>query len=341
MDRQGANRQPRGANQFAKAADRSGSKSNAIADLLASRRSRRSFTGLLAAAALLPWVDRAAAGYDPFTDPARWRGRLPDKEYPLFDEAGASVIPPTGFQSRIALKDSILKLIQNGVIDRGKYFALRRGAGPMPDELSRVLSEPSNQPIHLTSRNANDYVDLLWPLGLANRMAANFAGPFGRSLSTSRFASTAGWTLGEQQDGSGYFSKYPIVEMTPGAEELAVRVAKSTFRPGCNNPTFFQDCNHGSALLGVLELGASQGLDEEELYREALAYNSFWFPDYYIRTALYFKVVRKTDWRDVDPKIVMGSDFSALGPWQRNVQVPLAAIPNLIPEPQGGANCGA
>lgn len=342
MDRQGACRQPRGTDQFAMPADRTGS--NAIADLLASRRTRRSFTGLLAAAALLPWIDRAAAdpfAADPLMDPARWLGRLPAKKYPLFDEATASVVPPAGLQSRIVLKDSILELVRYGVIDRGKYFALRRGAGPMPDELSRVLSEPSDQPIRLTSRNANDYVDLLWPLGLANRMAANFAGPFGRSLSKSNFASTAGWTLGEQQHGSAYFSKYPIVEMTPAAEALAVRVAQSTFRPCCGNSTFFQDCNHGSALLGVLELGASQGLNEEELYREALAFNSFWFPDYYIRTALFFKVVRKTEWHDVDPKIVMGSDFSAQGPWQRNVQVPLAAIPDLIPEPQGGANCGA
>ncbi len=36
--------------------------------------------------------------------------------------------------------------------------------------------------------------------------------------------------------------------------------------------------NHGSALRGLLQLGASQGLSEEELYREALAFNSFWFP---------------------------------------------------------------
>jgi hypothetical protein len=321
-------------------ADRTGS--NAIADLLASRRTRRSFTGLLAAAALLPWIDRPAANpfADPLMDPARWRGRFPAKKHPLFDEATASVVPPAGLQSRIVLKDSILELVRYGVIDRGKYFALRRGIGPMPEELSQVLSEPSDQPIRLTSQNASDYVDLLWPLGLANRMVANLRSPLiGKSLSN--FASTAGWTLGEQQNGGAYFSKYPIVEMTPAAEALAVRVAKSTFRPCCGNSTFFQDCNHGSALLGVLELGASQGLNEEALYREALAFNSFWFPDYYIRTALYFKVVRKTDWRDADPKIIMGADFSAQRPWQRNVQVPLAAIPDLIPEPKGGANCGA
>jgi len=90
----------------------------------------------------------------------------------------------------------------------------------------------------------------------------------------------------------------------------------------------------------MLQLGASQGLQEDELYREALAFNSFWFPEYYILTALYFKVILKTEWRDVDPKTVMGSEFSALTSWRQNVQGRLQAIPNLIPEPKGGANCG-
>jgi hypothetical protein len=33
----------------------------------------------------------------------------------------------------------------------------------------------------------------------------------------------------------------------------------------------------------------------------------------------------------------VGSDFSALRSWRRNVQARLDAIPNLIPEPKGGA----
>lgn len=266
-------------------------------------------------------------------------GFSPDKKYPLFDEATAGVIPPDGFQSRIALRDSILKLVQHGIIDRGKFFALQRHSASLPKELSQVLSEPSDEPIHLTSQNASYYVDLLWPVGLANRMVANFESPL-NGPPVSDFASTAGWSLGEEEKGSVYFNKYPIVEMTPAAEALVLRVAKSTFRPCCDNSTFFQDCNHGSALPGILELGASQGLNEDGLYREALAFNSFWFPDYYIRTALYFKVVRKTEWRDVDPKTVMGPGFSAQGAWQENVQARLETIPGLIPEPQGGANCG-
>lgn len=261
------------------------------------------------------------------------------KDFPLYDEATASVIPPAGYQSRIALKKCIIKLVRRGVISKDKYLELQKYNGPLPGELSSVLRKPSNDPIRLTRENANHYVNLLWAAGLSNRLDANKESPLvGPDLPG--FASTGGWDLGKAPEGSVYFNKFPIVALNPKAEALAVHVAKATYRPCCNNSTFFQDCNHGSALFAVLQLGASQGLTEHQLYREALAFNSFWFPDYYIRTALYFKVVRKIDWRDVDAKTVMGPDFSAGGPWQQNVLAALETFPDLIPPPAEGANCG-
>lgn len=270
---------------------------------------------------------------------ASLKRRSADKKFPLHDDAIANVIPPAGYRSRIALRNSVVRLVRHGVISRDKYRSLQKYNGPLPRELSTVLKKASNSAIHLTRENANHYVNLLWAAGLANRLDANKESPLiGPDLSG--FASTGGWNLGEAPEGSVYFNKFPIIALSSEAEALAVRVAKTTYRPCCNNSTFFQDCNHGSALFAVLQLGAAQRLTEDLLYREALAFNSFWFPDYYVRTALYFKVVRRTDWRDVDARTVMGADFSAAGPWQQNVLAALEAFPDLIPPPEGGANCG-
>jgi hypothetical protein len=49
------------------------------------------------------------------------------KTYPLFDAAIEDVILRAGFRSRIALKDSLIRLVQHGVIDRGKFFVLAYG----------------------------------------------------------------------------------------------------------------------------------------------------------------------------------------------------------------------
>ena len=256
----------------------------------------------------------------------------------LFNEVAAKVLPEQGFQSKIVLSNSIVKLAQNGVIDREKFLAIYESRGDLPPELANVLDTPSEKPILLTRENASYYVNLLWPLGLANYMESNKESPVnGKSLFN--FASTGGWTLGKEENGGAYFNKFDIVELTPEQEALVTKVAQNTYRPCCNNSTFFQDCNHGSALLGLLQLGVSQGLMEDELYREALAFNSFWFPNNYIQTALYFTAVENTDWENVDPKLVMSKEFSSVSGWSGNVAKKVQKL-GLMPQQQGGSGCG-
>jgi hypothetical protein len=255
----------------------------------------------------------------------------------LYKRAVADVLPEGGFRSKIVLESSIVRLVELGVIDREKFMAVYGGRG-LPEGLENVLTEPSTRPILLTEGNANVYVTLLWPLGLANSMEANEESPMkGKSLFN--FASTGGWTLGKAKNGAVYFNQFEIVKLTPEEEALVVRVAQRTYRPCCDNPTFFQDCNHGSALLGLLELGASQGLTEEELYREALAFNSFWFPSNYVATAVYFKAVKNTDWEDVDPRLAMSKYYSGGSGWYTNVYSPLSSL-NLLPQGRNGGGCG-
>ncbi len=306
---------------------------------------RRRFSTLLASVIGLPLIE--GLGPSLITGPDLNDGSISggflfstaSSSYPLYDQAVAHVLPKHGFQSRIALKDSIFKLVKYGVIDRGKFFAIYGRKGPQPAELAQVLTDPSDRPILLTAANASGYVDILWPIGLANHMAINAQSPlYGSPV---EFASTAGWTLGREKSGVIYFNRFPIVRLTPPQERRVVRIANATYRPCCDNSTFFQDCNHGSALLGLLQLGVSQGLSERELYREALAFNAFWFPDNYVQTALFFQVVRKTRWAGVDPRLALSYDYSALSLWQQNVAARLAKIKGLIPPaPGGGAWCG-
>lgn len=259
---------------------------------------------------------------------------------PIFNEVTAKVIPEKGFQSKIVLGDSIVKLVQNGVIDAPRFADIYKDRGGFPPELKDVLTAPSNRPILLTRTNANFYVNLLWPVGLANHMDSNKSSPVnGKSLFN--FASTGGWNLGKEKNGGAYFNKLGIISLTPEREALVTKIAQNSYRPCCNNSTFFQDCNHGSALLGLLQLGAAQGLSESDLWREALAFNSFWFPQQYIYNGLYFKVVKGVDWDKVDPKVVTGKDFSS-GSGSGNIQAEVAKIPNLMPQQggHGGAGCG-
>lgn len=260
----------------------------------------------------------------------------------LYASVAAQVLPKDGFQSKIRLGDSILKLVEKGVIDKEKLLTIYGGRGGLPPELKDVLEKQSDKPILLTAKNAVYYVNLLWPIGLSNYMEGNKNSPLNKNNGADLFgfASTGGWNIGKEKNGGAYFNKFTIVPLTSEQETLVLKIAKNSYRPCCNNSTFFQDCNHGSALLGLLALGASQGLSEEELWREALAFNSFWFPDTYLYNALYFKAVKNTDWKDVDASVVLGKEYSsASGSYA--VKSEVAKIPNLIPQQNdGSANCG-
>lgn len=254
----------------------------------------------------------------------------------LHTKVAEEVLPAQGHHSKIVLGESIIRLVQTGVLEPRKLAAVYAQRGGIPAELGDLSSKPSNKPIILTRENAGIYVNLLWPLGLANRLAANDASLL-NGPSRFRLASTGGWNLGKENNGGVYFNKFHIVGLTAPQEALVAKVARNTFRPCCDNSTFFQDCNHGSALLGLLTLGAAQGLSEDELYREALAYNSFWFPHNYVHAALYFKAVRGTEWQMVDPREVMSANFSSASGWQANVAGELKRR-RLLP-PQSDTDC--
>jgi hypothetical protein len=257
----------------------------------------------------------------------------------IIKEATLAVLPEKGFQSKIYMNDSVMKLAENGVIDRDKFFALYESRGGLPAEIKNLFDNPSKDPALLTQENAGYYVNLLWPLGLANNLAENKESPIvGKQLFN--FASTGGWNLGKEENGGAYFNKFKIVELTPEQEAMVVKIAKNSYRPCCDNSAFFQDCNHGSALMGLLALGVSQGLSEDDLYKEVLAFNSFWFPSSYVQTAVYFKTFKNIDWKDIDPKLVMSKDYSSSSGWYQNVQKPLEEM-DLIPSTSGGGGCGA
>lgn len=251
----------------------------------------------------------------------------------LIQQIIAQALPPKGFKTRVVFGDSVKKMIECGVIDLEKMKKLYNGN--IPKYIQKTING-SNEPIVINQETANYLLNLFWPLGLSNKTSFNKNIPFSEK-ELSYLASTGGWWLGKKDNGAEYFSKCEIVKLTPEQEEIVYRVAQNTFRPCCNNSTFAQDCNHGSALLGALELAASQGYNEEELYKLALQLNSFWFPQNYIKISLYQKLVEGKNWQNIDPREIMSAKFSSISGYIQNVEKKLANVPNI---PSTGGGCG-
>jgi len=260
-----------------------------------------------------------------------------NKDYKALVE---EILPTAGFISPIVFGDSILALVQSGAIDPDKFVALYEKRGGLPAWAKELFIKPSTDPILFNAETAPILLNLLWPLGIANKTIFNEKSPLnGEGLAN--FASTGGWKLSKEGSGADYFNKVAAVPLNSTQEELVYEMATKIYRPCCGNDTFYQDCNHGSALLGLLELGAAQGMTKEDLYRSALAANSYWYPKNYILTSLYFDEIAKTPWMKVSPEVMLSKRYSSLPEWNDNVEAPLKRAGILERLKQGGVSCSA
>ncbi|MDE2041433.1 MAG: hypothetical protein KGI59_03585 [Patescibacteria group bacterium] len=122
-------------------------------------------------------------------------------------------------------------------------------------------------------------LDILWAFGLANKNPVLSEGPMMDPSygGVQNFASTGGW-MAAKGSAMDHYGMHAFMSLTPEQQALVEKVAKNTFRPCCKNSAYFPDCNHGMAMLGLLEILASQGLDESGLKIAANRADSIWFP---------------------------------------------------------------
>jgi hypothetical protein len=248
------------------------------------------------------------------------------------------VVPEKGVATSVMFGDALQKVIAAGALDPEKLRAQGRA---LPHWVERLLAGPSEEPIFLTRERAPYLVNLLWPIGPSNRAVFNRSSPI-NTAELAGFASTGGWTLGRAPSGHVYFNAVDAVPLTERQAFLALAVATNTFRPCCDNSTFFQDCNHGSALLGLIELAVSQGATAEAVYRIAATANSYWFPAEYARTAQYFSRFEDRSWKGVSAPLVLAASFSTLSGWKQHVDAPLWRVglaPPVDPRAKAPVGC--
>lgn len=212
-----------------------------------------------------------------------------------------------------------VKMVEEGVINEKRFRAAYAQSGKLPSEIESLLTSKKNEGVVMNAKNANALLGFLWAFGLGNKNPILENGPmvtYGGAVAPAealakagRFASTGGWTLAEG-GAMQHYSKHAFVALTSEEQQLVEEVAKNIYRPCCDNSTYFPDCNHGMAMLGLLELMASQGATKGQMYQTALAVNSMWFPGVYDTIARYVEG-KGIDWASVNPKDVLGADFSS------------------------------
>lgn len=229
------------------------------------------------------------------------------------DKITQEVLPSEGFTLPISWGDLGPRLVKAGVIDETKFTK----ALNLTSSEKKILSGGMEGPVTINSQNSQFVVDFLWAIGLAQKSIIYTDGPLGTQYKSDqgKFASTGGWTL-SKGDATAYLNKFDLISLTPEQQNKVADIAKNVYRPCCDNSTWFPDCNHGMAALAAIEMMVAKNLPDDEIYRNILELNSFWFPDSYLTAAVYFDR-QGVSWDKVDAKEVLGKDFSSATGAQR------------------------
>ncbi len=262
-------------------------------------------------------------------------------EHADMEALAQQINPQEGYQLPATYGDIGPQLIEAGAIDLDRFVQLYQEMGrPLTEEQVAILTEGSSEPVVINPDNQHFLLNLFWAFGLANENPVLTGGPMMSrgEEGVVNFASTGGWTLSTRPV-SDLYAGAPLVALDEAQQRLLEEVAKGVFRPCCDNPTHFPDCNHGMAMLGLLELMASQGASRGEMFEAAKYVNAYWFPQQTLEVALAFKATQNEDFKEIEGERVVSAAMSS-GSGFRTVHQWLVQNGKLEQAPQGGGSCG-
>lgn len=228
-------------------------------------------------------------------------------------ELHEQVNPKDGYALPVSYGKLGPQLVEAGVIDHDAFMEVMKSSGdPITNDQIDILKKGSDEPIVINAENAHFLLNFFWAVGLANQNSILTKGPMVQYSNgqIERFASTGGWTLATKPITELYAS-VNLIPLTAKQQALVEEVASAVYRPCCNNHTLFPDCNHGMAMLGLLELMASRGANADQMFEAAKYVNAFWFPQQSLEMALFLKTNLNTDFRDAKARMVTGVEFSS------------------------------
>ena len=213
------------------------------------------------------------------------------------------VTPKAGFKTSVKWGSIVKNMVAEGVLDPVKLeniLTKRYGQEMKPEWRAVLAGEDAN--LEINNDNAVFMMYVLWTFAKHNENQILIDSPFAKYFSS--------YDIGVGRAGYGDVSLLPL---TKEQQEIAKEVAENANRPCCNNSTAAPDCSHGYSALGLVEIMASQGFSKEEMYDAFVKFNSYWFPETYIKNAIYFKITEGKNWDETNKELIAGKEYSSLG----------------------------
>ena len=129
-----------------------------------------------------------------------------------------------------------------------------------------------------------------------------------------------------------------LIPLTVKQQKMVEEVAAAVYRPCCNNSTLFSDCNHVTAMLGLLELMASQVVTIDHMFETAKYVNAFWFPQQTLDVAIYLQTNYWIDFAHAAPRQAVGRELASASGFEM-VHQSLVRSGEVKQAPSQGVGC--
>lgn len=286
-------------------------------------------------------LDALAAQADPMVAHVQTQPEAKPTQGPTLPPAQYVAKLPQSYTLPVSYGTLGPQLVKGGAIDLPAFTALYVDNGnPLSAQQQTILTRGSDTPIVIDYTNAHFLLNFFWAVGLANRNSILLEGPIRDNGvdQVGNYASTGGWTLAAKPV-MEIFASLPLIELNAEQQQRLETVAAAVYRPCCGNSTAFPDCNHGMAMLGILELMAANDASEDEMFEAAKYVSAFWFPSQMVEAAAYFKLTQNQDFAAIDPRILVGrSVFSSTG--AQSIKQWLIDAGRLGKPVEAGGGCG-
>lgn len=218
------------------------------------------------------------------------------------------VLPNGGLQLPVHFGNSIQALVQESALNASFLKQVMKQTGEnFSSYEENVLNGAQNENIVVNASDSYFILDVLWAVGVNNNNTIINRGAIMKSGHPDNFASTGAYGgLGKLSLG-----KLNLLTLTPGQQIIAEQVAGNTYRPCCDNPTAFPDCNHGAAALGLIELMASQGFNATTISGAVKQFESFYFSQNFFTEAVYFYATQGLLWTQVPSEPAISYFYSS------------------------------
>lgn len=208
------------------------------------------------------------------------------------------------------------QLVDRKIVDLDKLKEYSRRYGQtVTDEDLKIFAKDYNGNIVITPENSVLIYNVLWAIGFTSKnpildyelekygfdTVKNLAGYY------FSFANLGnGSTL--PQAGYNYFD---LIQLSQDQKDLVMEIVGKSAVPSCGNPLHLPDCSCSFAIDALVLMMAQQGFSKQQIYQAMKDVYPYRFPGIYVQQAIFFKLAKNRDWKDVNPEELVSVQFSS------------------------------